>query len=681
MKILSLEMNNFRQYYGKQSIRFADDRFKNTTIILGENGKGKTGIYRAIMFALFGSTNIPLDGESKKVHLVNFLHIEKEAPNIAEASVTVEFEHDDEHYILNRSILATRRNKEKINERLGSCKLQFKDEYGNISPKIYTEESEIKKIINNVLDEEIKDFFLFDAEKIDTLTKEDAGNRKQVKDAILNLLQMNNIQEAREVITKEKNRVEERLRDTINDQELNKLEFKKFNILKSIDEKKDLISIYKKEIDESERMIQEHNMTLNKNKDILEIQGIIQENNNKVEEYNTFLNQLNNDIAQLYFKSAPFLIMKNTLKSNAGEFENFLGEAKVNISIEIIEESLEQNHCVVCSSKLDSSDGNRQYVESLLESYRHSSTYDLARDMLNMYERKMEEFDDNETKLSFILKEYNNTVEMIDKIEAENESYKKQVIEHAKLDINLAHIEKMIEDEKNNKREKDKNYIIEENNLDNLVLEYNELTEKLESIYSSKSRNEVEKEKYGFLKELDENLGKISKEFNDEMRVLLGNETTKIFQKLIDKKDIELIEKIEINGRFEINAISKKDLSILNDLSQGQGQILSLSFITALARVAVNKIGSNMIDYPLFMDSPFNRLSGNNRDHLINSLPELTSQWILLLTDTEYTYAEEKVFKESARLGKAYKINQIELNYSQIEEVSLDETLATRGGL
>src|SRR5699024_3317553 len=160
---------------------------------------------------------------------------------------------------------------------------------------------------------------------------------------------------------------------------------------------------------------------------------------------------------QLYFKSAPFLIMKNTLKSNAGEFENFLGEAKVNISIEIIEESLEQNHCVVCSSKLDSSDGNRQYVESLLESYRHSSTYDLARDMLNMYERKMEEFDDNETKLSFILKEYNNTVEMIDKIEAENESYKKQVIEHAKLDINLAHIEKMIEDEKNNKREKDKN--------------------------------------------------------------------------------------------------------------------------------------------------------------------------------------------------------------------------------
>src|SRR5699024_7487729 len=215
------------------------------------------------------------------------------------------------------------------------------------------------------------------------LTKEDAGNRKQVKDAILNLLQMNNIQEAREVITKEKNRVEERLRDTINDQELNKLEFKKSNILKSIDEKKDLISIYKKEIDESERMIQEHNMTLNKNKDILEIQGIIQENNNKVEEYNTFLNQLNNDIAQLYFKSAPFLIMKNTLKSNAGEFENFLGEAKVNISIEIIEESLEQNHCVVCSSKLDSSDGNRQYVESLLESYRHSSTYDLARDMLN----------------------------------------------------------------------------------------------------------------------------------------------------------------------------------------------------------------------------------------------------------------------------------------------------------
>ena len=72
MKLLKMELENFRQYYGKQSIEFASNNRENTTIIFGENGKGKTGIYRAIMFVLFGSTHISQDSENEKIHLTNF---------------------------------------------------------------------------------------------------------------------------------------------------------------------------------------------------------------------------------------------------------------------------------------------------------------------------------------------------------------------------------------------------------------------------------------------------------------------------------------------------------------------------------------------------------------------------------------------------------------------------------
>ena len=47
MKLLSIELLNFRQFYGKQKIEFANGD-KNITIIFGENGKGKTGIFRAL---------------------------------------------------------------------------------------------------------------------------------------------------------------------------------------------------------------------------------------------------------------------------------------------------------------------------------------------------------------------------------------------------------------------------------------------------------------------------------------------------------------------------------------------------------------------------------------------------------------------------------------------------------
>ncbi|UPU39007.1 AAA family ATPase [Erysipelothrix sp. Poltava] len=46
MELIELEMKNFRQYLGQSKIVFAQGNL-NTTVILGENGKGKTGIYRA----------------------------------------------------------------------------------------------------------------------------------------------------------------------------------------------------------------------------------------------------------------------------------------------------------------------------------------------------------------------------------------------------------------------------------------------------------------------------------------------------------------------------------------------------------------------------------------------------------------------------------------------------------
>lgn len=681
MKILSLELYNFRQYYGKQKITFADDTYQNTTIIFGENGKGKTGIYRALMFALFSTRHIPQDNENDEVHLVNFLHIEKNSPAIAEAYVTVEFEHEGEYYILQRKVMATRINQGRINERLGSSELQFKDTNGNVKPKTYTDDEEIRKIVNTVLDEEIKDFFLFDAEKIDTLTKDDTDIRKQVKDAILNLLQMNNIEQAQEIIKREKALIEDKLRDDISDQKLNSLEFQKQNIQKDIRSKQELLEVYESEIGESDRTISEHNVTLNKNKEILEINKKIKENKDEILEHKNRLDYLNNEIAQTHFKIAPYLILQKTLASNAKDIENFLGEEKIKVPVEIVEESLNKGNCMVCSTDLNENSENIKYLEALLESHSHSETYEFARTLLYMFEHRKDEFTDEEERLSYTLREYNETLAKIDKLKEDNEQYEKQVSQHAKLDIDLASIEEMIQKAKQSKEDNKFKSKKATEDIDSLEKTEEQVINVLNEMYETQSRNINEKKKFELLKNLEKNLKNISKEFNDEMRELLGNETTNIFRTLIDKKDIDLIEKVEINGKFEIKAIDHKGVSILSDISQGQRQILSLAFITALARIAVKKTDSNMIDYPLFMDSPFNRLSGNNRDHLINHLPDLTAQWILLLTDTEYTSSEEFVFKESGRLGKSYIINQVELNHSIIEEVDLDESLATRGGL
>src|SRR5699024_7940989 len=116
---------------------------------------------------------------------------------------------------------------------------------------------------------------------------------------------------------------------------------------------------------------------------------------------------------------------------------------------------------------------------------------------------------------------------------------------------------------------------------------------------------------------------------------------------------------------------------ITQDISKGQRQIVGIAFITSVAPVAPGD--EEKIVFPLFMDSPFNLLCGDNLGHLIIYIPRFTSQWILILTDTELTVIEESVIKENGRLGNWYRLNQVATYHSEIEKVPLHETLTTRG--
>jgi len=53
VNILSLELENYRQYKGKQKIEFSSDSSKNFTIFVGANGAGKTNLLNAVTWCLY----------------------------------------------------------------------------------------------------------------------------------------------------------------------------------------------------------------------------------------------------------------------------------------------------------------------------------------------------------------------------------------------------------------------------------------------------------------------------------------------------------------------------------------------------------------------------------------------------------------------------------------------------
>ncbi|PTL16802.1 hypothetical protein BUZ08_09505 [Staphylococcus gallinarum] len=300
--------------------------------------------------------------------------------------------------------------------------------------------------------------------------------------------------------------------------------------------------------------------------------------------------------------------------------------------------------------------------------------------MLKEAKDKLDEHKKNEQDFSSNLKSYKELMVEISKSQDSIKDLKDDIANSAKNSVDLADIQGMIEQEEIKKENATREIALKENKLEELEIQKGTLEKQYQELLKRESRNEFDQAQLEMLIALEHELKEISNVFSQDVRSLLGEYTSDIFKKLIDKKDLEIINHVEIDSYFQIGAYNNHGYKITQDISQGQRQILSLSFITALAKLAVREDSIDKIDYPLFMDSPFNRLSGMNRDNLIEKIPDLTAQWILLVTDTELTPSEEKVFKSTNRLGKWYRINQLDTHHSEIEQVDLSETMSTRGG-
>lgn len=72
MRLRKVDLHNFRQFYGDQSIVFADGVDKNVTLIHAENGFGKTTLLNSIFWALFDEVTKKFEDRDKLVSFGDF---------------------------------------------------------------------------------------------------------------------------------------------------------------------------------------------------------------------------------------------------------------------------------------------------------------------------------------------------------------------------------------------------------------------------------------------------------------------------------------------------------------------------------------------------------------------------------------------------------------------------------
>lgn len=675
MILHSMELENFRQYYGNQNIEFAHGD-KNITIIFGVNGQGKTGIFRALMFALYGSTHIDQDNADEKVHLVNLRKLDENIGKLVIGYVKVEFSHKNKKYKIVRQLKAVKNNN-SIQERFDTVELSITDEYGNFSPEPLISPNEVKSVISSILSEDIKDFFLFDAEKIDTLAKTDTKVKKEVKSAILKLLQIDNVDKGQDILSKLY--AKENKAITSGAQNLD-ISSKNSNIeseQEKIDKNTKIIEITQNDLEKCKVQTEKYKLQLAQNSEIKDLQDKLESQQTLVMNIEERIADKKKDVYRVLLQHSPFLLLKNSFVNVSNYLDQILSQQENIVPIEVIDKSLTSKVCACCNNDLSHHLNNLNHVESLKNNYKRSLMGSFASSIKNMITDQENRYSENESAIQILLKGYRQLSNDRAQIHSLMEEIQEEIGAKANSQVDLAKIEGMIQ--QSNKDAGEMQNRIVKLNFENQSSEesISKMQKELEKMLNEHENLKFDAKVLEILGSLKDDLKIISNVFSTEMRNILKDSTTEIFKTLIDIKDRNLVKNIDITDKFEIEIIGWDNTEITQDISQGQRQIVALSFITALAKVAAG--GSDKISFPLFMDTPFGRISGNNRDHLISNLPGLTSQWILLLTDTELTASEERSFKDTYKLGKWYRLNQTDLYKTEIESVELMESIATRG--
>lgn len=637
MKLERITIENFRQYCGKQRVEFAKDDQKRITIIHGINGAGKTSFFLSINWCLYGKSveNI------KVVDNVGEL-MSKEAINRAavgetvRTSVDLSFLHNGDRYLVKRTLQGV-----KLED--GTVKVEDTDTFTMMRTKADGQADRVNNPIgtmNSILPANVREYFLFDGEKIDNFAKPEAA--AQVKQAIYLVLKLEILERARrhlETVASEyrkelKNKSGQQLRVLLEEEEKARTEISKA---------KDRIYELHQEIESAERKIADIDKRLRE----MENTHILQQQRDRIErelkQRRTEMEEIVNSVRDLatsgYFVVAEAAIKKAALLL---EEKRARGEIPSDYRQQFIKDLIGKMICVCGRPFADGSEEHR----TLLAKISHGLPDALQDEVLNTcavlhsFEQRTEK---HRIDLDAFMRRRSELIDIIKVLEEELDDLSRQL-----KDSPLEEISKL-ERQRENFKTDAQECTLEIGSLHTRREDYNrkldELKKEIERARREEKRENLLSTKLDLSQRAADAISEMYQSFADDMRDKIQDKTKEIFKKLVWKESH--FQDVKLGPDFNLEVIDRYGYSARPELSAGERQVLSLSFIMAMSRISDEEA-------PLVMDTPFGRLSSHHRNAICEHLPALASQLVLFVTDEELR--DEARQNLEARIGAEYRL-------------------------
>lgn len=637
MKLERITIENFRQYCGKQRVDFAKDEQRRVTVIHGINGAGKTSFFLAINWCLYGKSVENIKVVDNVGQLINKEAVSQAAVgDTIRTSVDLAFMHNGERYLVKRILQGV-----KLED--GTVKAEENDSFTMMRTRADGQAERINNPIgtmNSILPANVREYFLFDGEKIDNFAKPEAA--AQVKQAIYLVLKLEILERSRrhlEAVAAEyrkelKNKSGQQLRSLLEQEEQARGE-----IRKAKDRRVELLQ----EKESAEQKIGDIDKRLRE----MENTNVLQQQRDRIErelrQRRTEMEEVVSIIRDLatsgYFVVAESAIKKAVLLL---EEKRARGEIPSDYRQQFIRDLISKMVCV-CGRPF--TDGSQEH-EALLSKITHGLPDTLQDEVLNTcavlqaFEQRTEK---HRADVDSAMRRRTELVDIADALEAELDDLSRQLKgspleEISKLERNRENFTADIQ-----------GFILEIGSLQEreakFVKEIAELKKEIDRARREEKREVLLSTKLDLAQRAADAIGDMYQTFADDMREKIQEKTKDIFKKLVWKESH--FQDIKLGPDFNLEVIDRYGYSARPELSAGERQVLSLSFIMAMSRISDEEA-------PLVMDTPFGRLSSHHRNAITEHLPVLADQLVLFVTDEELR--DEARQNLEARIGAEYRL-------------------------
>ncbi|NNJ10281.1 AAA family ATPase [Chloroflexales bacterium ZM16-3] len=618
MKLDRIVLENFRQYFGKQRLTFARDSQRNVTVIHGVNGAGKTSLFLAINWCLYGQAVDNTKIVENVGELISKELISRSQPgDRVMTAVELHFLHDGERYMARRTLRGSR-------ERSGGVLLDPKDNFTLMRTRGDGQTETIKNpilTINSMLPPNVRMYFLFDGEKIDEFAKPES--RKDVKNAIYLVLKLEILERAKRHLEGNADEYSRELRK-VSSGELARLldrdEKARAERMRDEERKTELL----RTIESARRKIVDIDTALRESQNARELQQqrdrLDQALRERRGELEAQIGQIRDLAVGSYFAIAQPAVDR-ALQILDEKRER--GEIPSSIRQQFVQDLIAQMRCI-CGRPID--DGSPEH-QRLLNLIQHSLPGSLEDDVLNT-SAKLLPFAERVTRqrqdIDAAMRQRTELIGAINQLDAELGDIRHQLEKSPVAEI--SRLERQRQDFSADVDTANLEIGSINGNLEKLTKEIAQLEKDIARAKTEEQKANLLQTKIDLARRSANAIGEMYERFADDMRLKIEAKTKEIFKLLAWKG--EHFEDVRLGEDYHLEVIDRYGTAARPDLSAGERQVLSLSFITAMSRVSEEEA-------PLVMDTPFGRLSSQHRNNITQHLPALADQLVLFVTDEE----------------------------------------------